>query len=95
MEENNGNSNWNRRQFLETGLAAAGLAAAPLAAQDVGMGKRKGGSKRLEAPYTLEIETPHVQWRSRWPEGRSGCSPRRPSTRAVPSWSLRNGSRSI
>ncbi len=61
-ESDNNRSNWNRRQFLETGLAAAGLAAAPLSGQDVGMGTRKGSAKRLEARYTLEIETPHVKW---------------------------------
>ncbi len=54
--------NWNRRQFLGRSIAAAGLSSARLSAQDVGMGARKGSSKRLEAPYTLEIETPHVKW---------------------------------
>jgi hypothetical protein len=38
------------------------MARTRLPAQDVGMGARKGPSKRLEAPYTLEIETPHVRW---------------------------------
>ena len=36
--------------------AGAGLA------QDVGMGTRQGSAKRFEAPYTLDIETPHVKW---------------------------------
>ena len=50
-------SHWNRRQFLTT------AATAPLArAQEVGMGERRGGARRFEAPYTLEIETPHVKW---------------------------------
>jgi hypothetical protein len=31
-------------------------------AQDVGMGRRRGTGARLEAPYTLEIETPHTKW---------------------------------
>ena len=31
-------------------------------AQDVGMGRRKGSGAHLEAPYTLEIETPHTKW---------------------------------
>ncbi|HSB13256.1 MAG TPA: beta-galactosidase [Bryobacteraceae bacterium] len=56
---------WNRRQFLGTSVAAATAATAartPAHAQDVGMGARKGSSKRLETPYTLEIETPHVKW---------------------------------
>ena len=33
-------------------LKAAALAPVPLAAQDVGLGVRKGPSTRLEAPYT-------------------------------------------
>lgn len=33
-----------------------------LAAQDVGLGARRGSGERFEAPYTLEIETPHVKW---------------------------------
>jgi hypothetical protein len=60
MKQNN--SNWNRRQFLGRTIAGTGIASAPLAAQDVGMGTRRGTGKRLEAPYTLDIETPHVKW---------------------------------
>jgi hypothetical protein len=30
--------------------------------QDVGMGTRRGTGAHMEAPYTLEIETPHVKW---------------------------------
>ena len=33
------------------------------------MGARKAGAKRLEAPYTLEVETPHVKWASPLPGG--------------------------
>ena len=33
-----------------------------LQAQDVGLGARRGSGARLEAPYTLEVETPHVKW---------------------------------
>ena len=62
MERNHDESNWNRRQFLGRTLAGAGIASAPLAAQDVGMGERKGSAKRFESPYTLDIETPHVKW---------------------------------
>jgi hypothetical protein len=35
-------------------------------AQDVGMGRREGDRGRFEAPYTLEIETPHVNWGAGW-----------------------------
>ena len=38
------------------------MLAAALDAQDVAMGARRGSGARLEAPYTLEIETPHVKW---------------------------------
>ncbi len=31
-------------------------------AQDVGMGRREGGGRRFEAPYTMQIRTPHVPW---------------------------------
>src|SRR5690606_12395490 len=31
-------------------------------AQDVGMGRRESSGARFEAPYTLEIETPHTKW---------------------------------
>ena len=62
MEQNQNDANWNRRQFLGRSIAGAGLASTPVAAQDVGMGDRKGSAKRFEAPYTLEIETPHVKW---------------------------------
>jgi hypothetical protein len=37
--------------------------------QDVGMGSRNGGGKRFEAPYTLEVETPHVRWANPLPGG--------------------------
>jgi hypothetical protein len=41
-----------------------------LAAQDVGLGARRGtGGARLEAPYTLEVETPHVKWAKPLPGG--------------------------
>jgi len=53
---------WNRRRFVQTSAAAAAGAGVPARAQDVGMGARKGSGKRFEAPYTLEIETPHVKW---------------------------------
>jgi hypothetical protein len=33
-----------------------------LNAQDVGMGARRGTGARLETPYSLELETPHVKW---------------------------------
>lgn len=50
-------SHCNRREFLTT------TAAAPLArAQEVGMGERRGSARRFEAPYTLNVETPHVKW---------------------------------
>src|SRR5262245_3470022 len=38
------------------------LLAARLSAQDVAMGARRGSGERLEVPYTLEIETPHIKW---------------------------------
>src|SRR5450755_89985 len=38
-------------------------------AQDVGMGTRAGSAKRFEAPYTLQIETPHVKWAKPLPGG--------------------------
>lgn len=60
---------WNRRTFLGTSVAAATAAGVPLRAQDVGMGARKGSAKRLETPYTLEIETPHVKWAKPLPGG--------------------------
>lgn len=31
-------------------------------AQDVGMGQRTGSGARFEAPYSLEVETPHTAW---------------------------------
>jgi len=43
--------------------------AASLSAQDVGMGTRRGSGARLEAPYTLDIETPHVKWANPLPGG--------------------------
>ena len=42
-------------------MAALPMMSAALA-QDVAMGARAGSAKRFEAPYTLEIETPHVKW---------------------------------
>src|SRR5690348_5663113 len=68
-----------RREFL--GSLAAGLATGAkssravelprvaLLPQDVGMGSRNGSEKRFEAPYTLEIETPHVKWANALPGG--------------------------
>lgn len=68
-----------RREFL--GSLAAGLAAGAkssravelpriaLLPQDVGMGSRNGSENRFEAPYTLEIETPHVKWTNPLPGG--------------------------
>ncbi|MBS1825451.1 MAG: beta-galactosidase [Acidobacteria bacterium] len=50
-------------------LKAAALAPVPLAAQDVGLGVRKGPSTRLEAPYTTAIETPHTRWANPLPGG--------------------------
>ncbi len=38
------------------------LCAQTLGAQGVGMGARRGTGARLEAPYTLAVETPHVPW---------------------------------
>jgi hypothetical protein len=42
-------------------LLFLGLACA-LNAQEVAMGARRGTGARLEVPYTLEVETPHVKW---------------------------------
>src|SRR5208283_1381514 len=42
-------------------MAAWPMMSAALA-QDVAMGAHAGRGKRFEAPYTLEIETPHVKW---------------------------------
>jgi hypothetical protein len=53
---------WNRRELLARGAAAGTIAQLPLEAQDVGMGTRRSSGKRFEAPYTLEVETPHVKW---------------------------------
>src|SRR3989442_967305 len=39
-------------------LALAGICGA----QEVGLGSRRGTGAHLEAPYTLDIETPHVKW---------------------------------
>jgi hypothetical protein len=65
-----------RREFLRslaTGFAVSSQPslASPLfpAMQDVGMGSRNGGGKRFEAPYTLEVETPHVRWANPLPGG--------------------------
>ncbi len=38
-----------------------------VAAQDVGMGRREGGGRRFEAPYTMEIRTPSVPWGAELP----------------------------
>src|SRR3954471_23220546 len=43
-------------------LAAIIFFSALLPAQDVGMGSRTGSGQRFEAPYTLQIESPHVKW---------------------------------
>lgn len=43
-------------------LAALLLCSSFSFAQDVGMGQRAGSGARFEAPYTLEIETPHTAW---------------------------------
>jgi hypothetical protein len=48
------------------------LALAPVSAalaQDVAMGARAGSGKRFEAPYTMEVETPHVKWAKPLPGG--------------------------
>jgi|GEM_PF-3605780 len=45
------------------------LLSATFLAQDVGMGTRRGSGVRLEAPYSLEIETPHVKWPNPLPSG--------------------------
>jgi len=50
-------------------MAGLGLSRLPALAQDVGMGVRRGGAKRFEAPYTLAIETPHVNWARPLPGG--------------------------
>jgi hypothetical protein len=60
---------WNRREFFDRLMAGLGLLRLPALAQDVGMGARRGGAKRLEAPYTLDIETPHVKWAKPLPGG--------------------------
>ena len=39
------------------------------AAQDVGMGSKQSSGARFEAPYTLDIETPHVKWAKPLPGG--------------------------
>lgn len=52
----------NRRRLLTRSAAAAALAGIRLEAQDVGMGARRGPSRRLETPYRLDVETPHVKW---------------------------------
>jgi hypothetical protein len=38
------------------------FAIVPALAQEVAMGARRGTGARLEAPYTLDVETPHVKW---------------------------------
>ena len=47
-------------QMLRAGVVFLTVAIA--LAQDVGMGRRRGSGARMEAPYTLEIETPHTKW---------------------------------
>lgn len=39
------------------------------AAQDVGMGSKQSSGQRFEAPYNLDIETPHVKWAKPLPGG--------------------------
>jgi len=39
------------------------------AAQDAGMGSKESRGQRFEAPYTLDIETPHVKWAKPLPGG--------------------------
>jgi len=41
----------------------------PAACQDLGLGARSGSAERFEAAYTLEIETPHVNWARPLPGG--------------------------
>ncbi len=56
--------------FRERALPALVLLlSSTLFAQDVGMGTRRGSGVRLEAPYTLDIETPHVKWANPLPGG--------------------------
>jgi hypothetical protein len=50
-------------------LSLAIIAAALLPAQDVGLGTRRGTGVRLEAPYRLDVETPHVKWAKPLPNG--------------------------
>ncbi len=50
-------------------LALVLLFSTTLLAQDVGMGTRRRSGTRLEAPYTLDIETPHVKWANPLPGG--------------------------
>ncbi|MBK5295475.1 MAG: beta-galactosidase [Acidobacteriia bacterium] len=45
------------------------FASAAALSQDVGMGVRKGSGARFEAPYTMEIATPHVKWANPLPGG--------------------------
>src|SRR5215467_8722424 len=56
------NRRWNRRQLLQRSAATAAMSGLPLQGQDVGLGNRRSTSKRLEAPYTMDIVTPHVKW---------------------------------
>ncbi len=56
-----------RRDVLRFATVWGGAGLAP--AQDVGMGARRGSAKRFEAPYTLDIETPHVTWAKPLPGG--------------------------
>jgi len=48
---------------------AALILTLPLPAQEVAMGRRRGTGARLEAPYTLAVETPHVKWAKPLPGG--------------------------
>jgi len=50
-------------------LALVFLLSSTRFAQDVGMGTRRGSGARLEAPYTVDIETPHVKWANPLPGG--------------------------
>lgn len=63
------NAMLNRRDLFLRTAASAALTRIPLPAQDVGLGARRGPSKRLEIPYRMDIETPHVKWANPLPGG--------------------------
>ena len=82
--------------YVKRVLATLLLLAPVLHAQDVGMGPRRGSGERFEAPYTLEIETPHAKWAKPLRGGPirvSGGAQRSPRDGRWSSW--RNASRSI